>query len=249
MAAPPATPFAALPGSPSRTHAAFSWCFNCGDLDEPYALPLALHPKEHMARHLCDACRGAAPEPRSAYDFCEGAPVPGQGFALGALHPGCPPRRANRERKAAVFLAPDGASVVKVVPLLHPAGARVEGEVALQRAAGALGLAPAVRGVTFSRAFAFVTMERVHGDMVADLHGEAEADVPPPLAVRVRAALRALADARIEYPDAQPYNFLVDAGTGRVVVIDFEHARERALGDPRLAQQGVEGAGPLWREL
>jgi hypothetical protein len=69
-----------------------------------------------------------------------------------------------------VFLAPDGASVVKVVPLLHPAGARVEGEVALQRAAGALALSPAVRAVTFSRAFAFVAMERVHGDTEGEVH-------------------------------------------------------------------------------
>lgn len=198
-----------------------------------------------MQQHLCDACSGRAAEPRSAYDFGPGAPVPGQGFLLGALHPACPPRK-RRERKAAVFLTPDGASVVKVVPLLHCPP--VENEVALQRAAAALGLAPAVHAATFSRSFAFVTMERVEGCTIAEGHGEAEADVPPALAARVRGALRALAGAGIEYKDAQPYNFIVRDASGGVVVIDFEHARLREAGDARLAEQGAEGL-PLWKEL
>ena len=231
-------------GTPARTTAKFTWCFNCGDLDEPCALPLELHPKARMREHLCDSCSGRPPEPRSAYDFATGDPVPGQGFALGPLHPGCPSRRPSREEKAAVFFAPDGAAVVKVVPLLFCPP--VENEVVLQRAAAALGVAPAVHAVTFSRAFAFVTMEKVDGATVADVYGEAEADAPPDVAARARAVLRALARARIHFPDAQPYNFIEERGTGRLAVIDFEHAKMRDAGDEELEEQG---RGPLWKEL
>ena len=231
----------------SPTTTAFWYCNNgCGERGElkvPYLLPI-----EHVGRveeQLCPACTGGRFfEPRSAYDFNEGTPVPGQGLALGSLHPSCPSRSVKREKKAAVFLSPDDSSVVvKVIPLLHCPS--VENEVRLQRMAAEMGVAPCVHGVTYTKAFAFMTMERVNGETMADLYGEAEENTPPELAAQVRAILRTLAVAGLEFPDAQPYNFLVDEDSGRVVVIDFEHAVMRDAGNSALGEQGAEGSA-LW---
>ncbi len=69
-----------------------------------------------------------------------------------------------------------------------------------------------------------LTMEKINGLNLSDMHGEKAHHISTELFTEVRGIIRALYDAQVVYPDITGYNFIRSEDDGKLYVIDFEHA-------------------------
>lgn len=217
------------------------------------------------------AADAGAAEPPSAFAHGPGFSVPYlAGVTLGERvfpkHERTTPDGAPDLRKAAIYRgpvlpSPRGAgqlveTVVKVAARRHEPSFPIE--VALQMRASAFPgvrgrswLAPAVLAVAYTDSFAYLVMEAVKGETLADKLEDGPAwalsETQGPkrnrsLAAEVRAAVGALARAGIAFLDRTPYNFMWGAvggaGEPHIVVIDYGNAREAT---PERAAEEAEG--------
>ncbi len=96
-------------------------------------------------------------------------------------------------------------------------------EVALQRMAASLHVAPSIHSTVSYNGMDVHLMYRVPGMSLADFYGEDA--VPVQAWDEVRRILQCLWNAGIEYRDITPYNFMIEPETGKIWVIDFGDAR------------------------
>ncbi len=139
----------------------------------------------------------------------------------------------NLPEKAAVFLcsAPHQDKVVKIIPNTRGL-AMIEREVSLQRASALLGLSPNIYVISYGTKYTYIIMDYISGGNLFELHGEKVVDNSwfvsnlKMLHSQVMNVLTQLADSGIAYPDRSAYQFMVEAGTGKLLILDFEHARQ-----------------------
>ncbi len=69
-----------------------------------------------------------------------------------------------------------------------------------------------------------LTMQRIQGMNVSDFYGESFSNVPQSVVSEARSIIRTLYENnRIVYPDITGYNFILEKGTEKIWLIDFEH--------------------------
>ena len=120
---------------------------------------------------------------------------------------------------AVVEMEPEGVAFVKTGVTAH------EHEMHLHAHASGIPV-PIIYTYTFSHGVGVLWMERLPGMNLADWYGEN--GVPEAAFESVRALVRQMANAGIDYPDLTGYNFMatyLDNEVDRVWVVDFEHAR------------------------
>ncbi len=111
---------------------------------------------------------------------------------------------------------------VKEDATLFGKGGMTSKEIAIQRVAAELGVAPAIRRVLEN---GVVLMDRIVGSSVADFYGVG-GHMPATVWVQIRHILQRLWNHGIEYVDVTPYNFMLEYANSRIWIIDFEHARQ-----------------------
>jgi hypothetical protein len=143
------------------------------------------------------------------------------------------PAQANVNRKT------------KLVIKVFEEPAKGKREALMQRRANHVGIGPRCYGFAVAEdGRGYLVSERVDGETIASRAGDAEEGDEfwhlrlskahswawmlqhmPDQARQLEAAIDALNHAGMLYPDRTPYNTMVDRATGRVVLIDFEHAK------------------------
>lgn len=73
-------------------------------------------------------------------------------------------------------------------------------------------------------------MQRIVGDTIATIFGEAPGDTPPKIWDEIRRLVRTLYEGGIVHADITSFNFMIDAATETVWIIDFEHCTTRPPG-------------------
>ena len=140
--------------------------------------------------------------------------------------------------KAAIFLcsAPHQDKVVKIIPNARGV-AVIEREVSLQRESYLLGLSPTIFAVSYGTKYTYIIMDYIVGGNLFDFHGEKVLDNAwfvsnlTEIHSQVTAILNELANSGIAYPDRSAYQFMVETGSGRLLILDFEHARRSSSQD------------------
>jgi hypothetical protein len=117
----------------------------------------------------------------------------------------------------------------------------IENEISLQRDSALLGLSPDIYVVSYGTKYTYMVMDYIVGGNLFDVHGEKVLDNSwfasnlKEVHLHVTAILTELAKAGIAYPDRSAYQFVVEAGSGKLLILDFEHAR-RTSSEEALAE-------------
>jgi len=75
----------------------------------------------------------------------------------------------------------------------------------------------------------YLLMQRIVGNSLADLYGADPADIPLKLWKKVRMIIYKLFCQDIHYIDITAYNFMIEASSGKLFIIDFGDAYERKV--------------------
>ena len=105
---------------------------------------------------------------------------------------------------------------------------------------------PAV--LAYDAAAQVLRMRRIRGSTLAQLYGGDAGAVPPSTWAQVHGIVAALLAGGVIYPDINARNFMVEAATGTVFVIDFEHAYPRDYVDTVEAFVAAGGGAPQWND-
>lgn len=109
-------------------------------------------------------------------------------------------------------------------PELFGKGGLSKREVAIQKIAARLGVAPAIHSIVKHNQMSVVLMQKIHGSSLADFYGSDP--IPTHVWDQVKAILQLLWNNGIEYKDITPYNFMLEPDAGKVWIVDFGHARQ-----------------------
>jgi hypothetical protein len=136
-------------------------------------------------------------------------------------------------KSAAIFLCstPHADKAVKIIPNSRGLD-MIDREVSLQRASALLKLSPNIYALSYGMKYTYIIMDYIAGGNIVDLYGEKVLDNSwfvtnlKELHSQVMGILIQLANSGIAYPDRSAYQFMAEAGSGRLLILDFEHARQ-----------------------
>jgi tRNA A-37 threonylcarbamoyl transferase component Bud32 len=97
-------------------------------------------------------------------------------------------------------------------------------EIELQNKSSNFGFSPKIIRHYQSGNEYIIEMEKINGMILADFYGENMSDLPASILCEVKRILKTLLYSRIQYIDITPYNFMIEEGTDKIYIIDFEHA-------------------------
>jgi hypothetical protein len=153
----------------------------------------------------------------------------------------------NLPESAAIFLcsAPHQDKAVKIIPNTRD-WATIENEVSLQRSSAMLGLSPNIYVVSYGIKYTYIIMDHIVGGNIYDQFGEDVLDNAwfvsnlKKVHSQVTNILIRLADSGIAYPDRSAYQFMTEADSGRLLILDFEHARRTSSKEAHTEIHNIE---------
>ena len=87
-----------------------------------------------------------------------------------------------------------------------------------------LGIVNTPRIVRYNENNKRLVLEDVGNDNIANIYGENPEDIPQEIFDAIREIILKLYQYGILYPDITGYNFIEHKGSGKIYIIDFEHA-------------------------
>lgn len=132
------------------------------------------------------------------------------------LHQVIPTKRIYRDPK-------HPQQLIKGISLDETPREQIDNEISLQTIGARLGLSPGIlRTYEDKKANMFyIVMDSINGMTLGDFFGP---DIPPRVWAEVRRIVSTLLQNGIQYVDITPHNFLIEADTERIYVIDYGHA-------------------------
>lgn len=101
--------------------------------------------------------------------------------------------------------------------------------------------------LSYDPATKVLRMQAIQGSSLADFYGEQATAVPPKLWTEVRRLVSVLLQNGMIYRDITGYNFIMEEKTGKIYIIDFEHAKATSNTKvPSFVQEFVSGAGGVY---
>jgi tRNA A-37 threonylcarbamoyl transferase component Bud32 len=116
------------------------------------------------------------------------------------------------------------AVFVKTYNVLVDDMTMVMSEIEFQNKSSRFGLSPKIIRHYQSGDKYIIEMEQINGMTLADFYGEKMSDLPASIMCEVKRILKILLYSGIQYIDITPYNFMIEEGTDKIYIIDFEHA-------------------------
>ena len=116
------------------------------------------------------------------------------------------------------------AAFVKTYSVFIDDMTMVMNEIEFQKKSGCFGFSPKIIRHYESGDKYIIEMERINGMTLADFYCDKMSDLPTSVLCEIKRILKILLYSGIQYIDITPYNFMIEEGTEKIYIIDFEHA-------------------------